>query len=272
MNVSESRWEGSGGRYALAWGGRTWTLDLEETDPGLRSETGNWCSNLLSLFGLAAHGRFETRVFTPATLVGVERHRSRVQATFAPPDWGGLIVRAAWSPVAGTGVDMEVQASATSVGELRAVEIVIQSQWRRTDIADRLAGMSRSILARDTHSASLSYDGRESPENLRLTTVRPIALTTPYVFMPPDSDSGSYYVEMVQPNDVARRIRLEPSDPERQHHERLVLQYALFGHDFEKGVVFRARLRAFWLAAQELGPDAGPLYEQFLNEPLPLGP
>ena len=76
--------------------------------------------------GLAAAGRFETDVFTPATLVSVERYRARVQAMFAPPGWGGLVVRAAWGPsCGGAGVDLEVQASATSVGLLSAVEVVI---------------------------------------------------------------------------------------------------------------------------------------------------
>ena len=49
-----------------------------------------------------------------------------------------------------------------------------------------------------------------------------------------------YYVEMVQPNDIA------PLDSNGARligdcriYESLVLRYGLFGHDFEKGVVFR---------------------------------
>ena len=66
-------------------------------------------------------GRFEDRgIYAATALVGVERYRSRIQATFAPADWGGLTVRAAWSPSCnGAGVDLEVQASATSVGLLQ---------------------------------------------------------------------------------------------------------------------------------------------------------
>ena len=71
-------------------------------------------------------------MFTPATLVSVERYRARVQATFAPPGWGGLTVRAAWSPsCGGAGVDLEVQASASSVGLLRDVEVIVQSHGER---------------------------------------------------------------------------------------------------------------------------------------------
>src|SRR4029077_2155696 len=109
--VPERHWEGSGPEFALPWGGRSWTLNVDEAEPGPRYKGNHSVSKLLSLHGLAAAGRFETHVFTPATLVFVERYRSRVQATFAPPGWGGLIVRAAWSPAcAGEGLDLEVQA------------------------------------------------------------------------------------------------------------------------------------------------------------------
>jgi hypothetical protein len=272
--VSERHWQGSGGQYKLLWGGRPWTLDFDLAEPGLRCDMDHWCSSLLSLYGLAALGRFETEVFTPATLVNVERYRSRVQATFAAPGWGGLTVRAAWSPsCGGAGVDLEVQASASSVGQLYAVEMIVQSQWRRTDDFDPLEDMARSVQARDARSAALSYDGRESAASLRgLTTLRPLVAERPHVFVPPGGEGGFWYVEMVQPNDVSRQIRLEPRDPVLPLLERLAMQYALFGHDFEKGVVFRARLRACWFPALTCAPDAIALYQQFLNEPLPLGP
>ena len=90
--------------------------------------TGRCQSPLLARSGCG--GRLETQVFSPATLVNVERYRASVQATFAPKGWGGLTVRAAWSPSSGGGaIDLEVQASASSVGVLRDVEVIVQSLW-----------------------------------------------------------------------------------------------------------------------------------------------
>ncbi len=274
QEVPDNDWAGSGLQYTLDWGGRQWTLAFDEADPGLRSETAEWSSNLLSLHGLAATGRCATEVFTPATLVSVERYRARVQAVFAPPGWAGLTVRAAWSPsCAGAGVDLEVQASASSVGQLRAVELIVQSVWRPAEEPDLPPEMDRWVDARDARSAALSYDGRETDVNLsRLNTNRLAGWRGPNAFVPPGSETGVYHVEMVQPNDVARQIRLEPGDPILPLLDRLVLQYALFGHDIEKGVIFRGRLRACWLGVHNYAPDATPLYEQFVSEPLPLGP
>jgi hypothetical protein len=231
-------------------------------------------NRLLSLYGLAAAGRFETEVFTPATLVGLERYRARIQATFAPPGWGGLTVRAAWGPsCGGAGVDLEVQASASSVGQLRDLEVVVQSQWRRRDEPESPAARARRVWPRDARSAAFSYDGREPARVLHaLTTQGPATLPQPQVLLPPGPEANARYIEMVQPNDVARIVRLEPSEPEGPLLENLALRYALFGHDFEKGVVFRARLRACWLSDRATAREAATLYREFLAEPLPLGP
>ena len=145
--------------------------------------------------------------------MNVERYRARVQATFAPPGWGGLTVRAAWSPsCGGAGVDMEVQASASSVGELRAVELIVQSWWGPAKLTQHDPGMNRRVQPRDARSAALSYDGRETDTSLKsLTTAGLADGDRPRVFVPPGCEAGLYYVEMVQPNDVARQIGMEPS-------------------------------------------------------------
>ena len=115
--MPESHWQECGGAHALSWGGRSWLLKVDEPGPGLRCQDERWRGILLSMYALAAPGRFDDAAFTAATLVGVEQYRSRIQATFAPADWGGLIVRAAWSPSCeGAGVDLEVQASASFGG------------------------------------------------------------------------------------------------------------------------------------------------------------
>ena len=273
-DVSENSWEESGATYTLFWGGRPWTLRVDEPEPGLRSKVDVGFASVLSLHGLAATGRFETKIFTPATLVNVERYRSRVQAKFAPSGWGGLTVRAAWSPsCAGEGVDLEVQASATSVGQLRDVEVMVQSQWERAGRREPSTAMGRWITPRDARSAAFSYDGREAAADLRTLTTLPIREgSRTGIFTPPGVARGDYYVEMVQPNDMARQIRMEPSEPELSDLKSLILRYALFGHDFEKGVVFRARMRACWVTSDKYARGAQSLYQEFLNEPPPLGP
>jgi hypothetical protein len=70
-------------------------------------------------------------------------------------------------------------------------------------------------------------------------------------------------VELAHPDDVSRRI-----------HEGTLpfttTRYALFGHDLEKGVVLRARLRGYWRPKTSALADAERLYAEFLGEPLPL--
>ena len=245
--MSEIHWEESGGSYTLIWGGHVWTLEFDKREPGLRSKVDDADANLLCLHALAAARRCETQVFSPATLVNVERYRASVQATFAPKGWGGLTVRAAWSPSSGGGaVDLEVQASASSVGVLRDVEVFVQSLWGMNGGPDPSSPMARFVVPRDARCAALSYDGRETADRLRGLTTLPVGDGSPArAFTPPGVARGTYYVEMVQPNDAARQIRMEPSFPETSLLELEIVRYGLFGHDFEKGVVFRARMRAY---------------------------
>jgi hypothetical protein len=272
--VPESQWQGSGGDYSLSWGGRVWTLKVDEAQPGLGSELDCGSARLLSLHGLAAVGRFEDQVFTASTLLSVERYRARVQATYAPRFWGGVIVRAAWSPsCSGAGVDLEVQASASSVGVLRKVEVMVQSQWQRRNSLELSTALGRDVLPRDTRSGALSYDGRERADDLpRLVTLAVADSPKPNFFTPPGCKDGLTYIEMFQPNDVARQIRLEPSEPQLPLLDSLAFRYGIFGHDFEKGVVFRARMRGYWAVAETPAHRVSSLYRQFLNEPPPLGP
>ena len=270
--MPEGHWQGSGDTYTLSWGGRSWTLDLHEPRPGLRCAEAPCFGVLLSLHGLTAPGRFEDRVFTGTTLVGVERYRSRIQATYAPRDWGGLTVRAAWSPACnGAGVDLEVQASASSVGLLHDVEVMVQSRWERSDGA--AATTERRVLPRDARATAFSYDGREPAGDLRSLVT--LALTdTPrfHVAALPEAAHGFSYLEMVPPNDVARLVRTGFDNVPRTLVEPVALTYGLFGHDFEKGVVFRARLRGCWIRAETPLTEVNELYRTFLDEPPPLGP
>ena len=123
-------WTGSGPEFTLSWGGRPWTLGLDQSNPGLLGKSGRARIKLLSLEGLAKAGRFEPDTFTPSTLTSFERYRESVRATFAPPAWGGLVVRASSAHALDRDqVDLEVQMSAASVGELTGVEVVIKSSF-----------------------------------------------------------------------------------------------------------------------------------------------
>ena len=104
-----------------------------------------------------------------------------MQATYAPADWGELTVRAAWSPSCrGMGIDLEIQASRNVGGPAPGrrgdhPEPVgaARMQSGPTELADRVV-RSRSRGGR------LSYDGRESLDELRrLTTLPVLDVTAP---------------------------------------------------------------------------------------------
>ena len=81
--------------FALDWGGRTWTLKVDDTRPGL-SVRGEPIGPLLALEGLATTGRRGADALSGGALVDFERRGDRIEATYAPPGWGEMSVRAAW--------------------------------------------------------------------------------------------------------------------------------------------------------------------------------
>jgi hypothetical protein len=256
-------WVGTGPEFRLEWGGRTWTLNVNDTRPGLRVRSPA-CGPLLGLQGLAEAGRWAPGALSGATLVGFERRNHRVEATYAPLGWGGLCVRAAWSPVGADAVDLEIQAHALSVGQLKAVEVKLVSQFAEPEPTS--APVLRWVEPRDARSAALSYDGRE-PELRGLTTLPPreAAFHSPRLTMPSEADAW-LYAEMVHPDDLSRRIREGGRTLALAHTTR----YGLFGHDLEKGVVLRSRMRGLWLRSEDAKETALARFEEFLHEPLPL--
>ncbi len=275
--MQRTHWTGRGPDFSVSWGGHPWSLNVDEARPGLRCEADPPVGKLLSLHGIAQAGRFEQGAFTPETLVGFERVRSRVQATFAPPGWGGLVVRAAWFPTIGReAIDLEVQVSCTSVGALHDLEVMVQSQLAEPGVG-RHAGEPGQIEARDARSAALTYDGREPAVTLGgMTTVAapqlPQLSLRPRIFARPGPDADVFYVEMAHPNDISRRIAGEYVQSESTTAAIVSTRYALFGHDLEKGVVLRSRLRGYWIRSLTPEDDALSRYREFLEEPLPLGP
>jgi len=256
-NAEPSRWEPSNGSWAIRWGGSVWTLDQTEGRFGPRADDGS-NRRLLTLEGLAATGGREDGVFAADSLVNVERLHSRLFATFAPKGWHGLTVRAAWGPSRdGRGLDLEVQAITSSVGELEKLEILVGSTWSA-------AGANSIIVEpRDRRSASLSYDGRETIETLRRLTTLPIPQSETAAFAPlVVADGAGRYLEMVHPYDAARRCVAKAGG------ETIAARYALFGFDLEKGVVLRGRLRGVQI---DDSADVDSERQRFLSEPPPLG-
>jgi len=258
-NAEPPIWERSNGSRTIQWGGSVWILDHSNGRVGLRPADGSG-HRFLELGGLAASGRREEGVFTTDALTGFELLHSRVYATFAPKGWHGLTVRAAWGPSRESGgLDLEIQATTSSVGELEKLEIIVGSTWS----AGAAESPSVVVEPRDRRSASLSYDGREKAETLRRLTTLPVAGAELAAFAPIETNDGtSRYLEMVHPYDVSRRC------VEKAGGKIIAARYALFGFDLEKGVVLRGRLRGVWLGDSD-GPEEQ--RQRFLSEPPPLG-
>ena len=247
----------------MEWGGRTWTLRVDDQRPGLRIRGEEGVGPLLGLDGVAAVGRWAPNALSGATLVEFERRFARVEATYAPLGWGALTVRAAWSPTGEDGMDLEVQVSALSVDQLKAVEVQVLS------ILPEAAGArkKRWVEPRDARSAGLSYDGRE-PDLQGLTTL-PLPGETMLVprVLPAPWPGGGSYVEMVSPpgrrpadHRIEQMLQPGPHHPLRPFRLR----------PGERGRPPRA-------APGALGPFGRPggealaRFQHFLQEPLPLG-
>jgi hypothetical protein len=248
-----------------------WTLKVDEPCPGLCPETAPTLAKLLSLDRLAAPGRCDRDAFTSQTLLGFERFRNSVRATFAPPSWAGLQVRASWSIGAHDAVDLEVSVSATSVGELDGLEIGVGSQVGPAPPAGTGVPVSY-IRARDAAVALSSYDGRDPGPVVHQLGVRSrTQALRPSLFAWPEGPEDLFYAEMAHPNDVARTISAAPIPDGPAIVTVRSTQFALFGLALEKGVILRARLRGCWIRSKTPGQDVAGLYQEFLREPLPLG-
>jgi hypothetical protein len=82
---------------------------------------------------------------------------------------------------------------------------------------------------------------------------------------------GQSVVEMIHPQDVSRRILLCKVGLESTPVPAIGVRHALFGHDLEKGVVVRARMRAIWFRGAEDAWLSDTAFRRFLGMPPPLG-
>ncbi len=275
--MPEPTWELSETGYQLNWGGRNWTLRLGDV-PGLYSEDDTLAFSVLTLAGISFKGRHWREAFAAKHLSEVTLSGRTVQASYALPELGGLRVRARWSISAvDDAIDLEVEVAASSVGEIFDLEIAVRSQVLPAPL-DLAPLWNAWVTPRDARTARFTYDGREPATLLSDATTLPIPQAERLAFLPrifhpgTAAESARHYIEMVQPDDCSRRLILEPTGPGASRRFRMATCYQLFGHDLEKGVILRARLRGLWLNSETPDVQALAAYEQFLGEPLPLGP
>jgi hypothetical protein len=273
ISVSQRKWRKTASGYTIAWGGHLWTLLVDAELPGLRPAN-PLHSSILALQGVAVPGRTDHRALSGETLAKVELVRSRIEATYTPADWGGLCVRASWSPtLEGQGIDLEIQVSASSVGEIKAVEVFVASRFFDPSDPAKTAG-ALWVQARDARSAALCYDGREPANELSRLTVLPIPekpAPEATLTISPWREAPGYYLEMAHPQDVARRVTMGRGALPPSPGFNLGVRYGLFGHDLEKGVILRGRLRGTWLPSGTTAESCRSLLEEFHAMPPPLG-
>ena len=239
-------WRRVGDGPGVDWAGGAWTFAATGGRAGLVREGA--AGPFLCLTGLAAVGRRDDAAFTADS--------------FEPPAWHGLTVRAGWTSCRdGRGMELEIQASADSVGELRRLEIMAETRPRSLTAKDG-AEPQWKVEPRDRWAAGSTYDGREPDALLkRLVTLQVGEHRSPSNY--PDFASlccgsdvgirGSFF-------EIARTITT-------QQHAAEPIRYAFFGFDLEKGVVLRGRLRVVSL---DESADWRDERNRFLAEPPPL--
>jgi hypothetical protein len=242
-----SRWQAEGGRYERIWAGRRWGLAVDTARPGLLGLERP--IGLLALDGITAAGRSDPDAFGGPSLTGHEVLFDRVEAVYTPADWDSLRVRATWAPRADDLMDLEVQVQAFTVGDLESVEIHVASRLG-TSTLDEPADLDASTAAR--------------LRDARSTLPLPGDGSFPTVLADLGESGGAprYYLEMIHPDDGLRR-EIDPASS--------TVRYALFGHDLERGVIVRGRLRGIWYAARPDRAEVERRREEFLREPPPLG-
>jgi hypothetical protein len=250
-------WEPRGpAAFAVDWAGTPWTLRLDADVPGLHADDAD-LGPVLGLESLSERGRRAPTAFAPTQRVKVRNLTDRVIADYAPLGWGALWIRATWSTRDDDALDLLVEVQCRSVDQLHALEVGLLSRLG----PDPGPGAHRSVQPRDAHAAGLTYDGRESDLD-RLVTGPPGEPLGPWL-APRSARSGQTYAELALADDISRRIH-EGTLP--FHTTRT----SLFGHDLEKGVVLRGRLRALWLPKATAASEVERRFHAFRAEPPPL--
>jgi hypothetical protein len=174
-------------------------------------------------------------------------------------------------------IDFEVQVLADSVDFLKDLEI--QAGTEQSPLLGEATDSTVGIVAesRDRVAASLSYDGRESDETLRHLSTLPMTTPgevsfEPIVIETPWLGDNLQYIEFVHPEDVSRRLVRRSLGANQSSTGRVWIRYGLFGHDLEKGVLLRSRMRGSWERGLVDPETLQRRYHEFRECPLPLGP
>ena len=247
-------WVGDGRRYSIEWEQGSWSLDFGNETPGLRrvNSADDWL--VLAMSRLADVGRCDPAVFAPGNLHSVEVRFNRVEATYLPREWPGLLVRASWQPIGDDAIDLEVHLQVDSIQQARILEVMVTTRLPyRVDPA-----VAWKVEVRDEATALLSRDGRDDgrPPTIALPHFGDLSIR-PFV----GSGDGLTYLEFAEAGDVSRRFLSDDKASET----------ALFGYHLEKGVVLRARLRGILRSGTVDVAEIDREYQRFLKEPPPLG-
>lgn len=235
-------------------------LDMTRSQPGLIDEAGA-VGRVLALEGVLAVGRSDETAFSAESLISCELRGNRVIATYRPIGWSELEVQATWTAQSDIAVGLEVQIVTRSVGELKQLEVTVAADWKgQTGLFETIG-----ITPRDALSAQMSYDGRMRDLEHVMTESFAASQNPVRWWMSSTSPMDDpKFVSMFFGEDVSRCITL-PSDQETGQ------RYCCFGHDLERGVVLRARIRGLWLPDDGIATRAEAEALAFANEPLPLG-
>ena len=215
--MSESHWDGSGGSYTLSWGGRPWTLNVDEPEPGLRVEGRQpglpvSCACTVSPRPGGSKPRCSLQPHWSVSSVIVPASRRRLLRRLGRVDRAGR-------------VESVVRGGGRRSGSPGFRDVGRPAPRRRSDGSKPVG----AALAHRSHrrSGPLGRAARCAFRGPQLRWPR-----SRRRFAQPDNAShqrgvanrassrrrglraGVYYVEMVQPNDAARQIRMEPSQPE----------------------------------------------------------
>ena len=246
-----------------------WAIRWHSVTPGLYwSPTGQnkWYGPFLGAIGLTASGQTQDGTLNESNLTQIEVIRDRCEFSFAPSCWHDTTVRFVWSPVGPADFDLMTEVSTRSVGLLHGVELGIESSaWLYPEKVNLWYESTRDELA-----AIRSADGRESDWLEKQSHIEPDSDVTGTSeskrWLPTcltSSDGQVQFLEGAHPIDISRRYR----DSENRSQRTWV-----FGHDMERGVVFRARNRGRFVRRSETINLAMIDHWQklILDEPLPL--
>lgn len=252
-------WQEAAPGYEFEWGGRVWTLALDDPIPGLRVRGGT-AGPLLALEGMASEGEPAREGFPGSASVVFHPGDARVEAVFTVPGRDHLTIRAAWVLSGEDAVDLDVEAvlAHEAAGPIRGFEVKLASVLPENPGSRP----KRWVEPRDARAAGLSYDGREVDVR-GLTTLPPADDATPAPrVLPSPWDDGHSYVEIVRAAGVARRITEAGKITSLGHTTR----YGLFGRDLAPGSAVRTRVRGLWILSTAPQREAFDRAEAFLAE------